>query len=137
MKFEIHKIIFSLTISISVVFIPPVLVYFFCLIFNGLSYTKDGQFAFGFVLSIIAGLILGTGVFISSMLKATWPLILSGSIEIILCLYDSYSSASSRGGFSTSDFIGTAMSVERIVPMILGVAFIVVGMTSGKKLLRD
>jgi hypothetical protein len=97
------------------------------------SYTNDGQFAIGLVISVFAGLFLGTAVLISNILKTTLPLILSGALVVILCLFISYSSASSQG-FSIPDFIGCAVAIENIVPMIFGVTFIVLGMTSRRKI---
>ena len=136
MKFEVHKIksfVYSLIKIIAAIIGPLTLVVFLCQALKPPSYTNDGQFAIGLVISALAGLILGTGILISNIFKATLPLILSGSLVVILCLFDSYSSASSRG-FSIPDFISCAVEVERIVPMIFGVAFIVVGMTSRRKL---
>jgi len=113
---RIKSFLKSLSIFITALIGPFVLTMVLCHLLKPPSYTRDGQFAIGLVISALAGVILGTGYLIANLTKAKWVLILSGLAVVILCLYDA-----------------ADVSIESTVPLLFGVASVVAGIISLQK----
>lgn len=107
---RVKSFITTLSVFIAVLLGPFALAMVLCHLLKPPTYTRDGQFAIGLFISVLAGVILGTGYLISNLLKARWVLILSGLAVVILCLYDA------------SD-----LSIESTVPLLFGISSVVVG----------